>query len=160
MSRVLPLALAVTAALGGIVHLELQGASGPDAGAVPSRPAVPAAADAPAPGLQDAAQDWVTTALGRPLFSADRRPAQEAAAVTAAKAAPDFRLTGVMTGPFGRRAIFMVAGNAKPVVVEAGGRVGGAVVREIRQGQAVVESDGAVRTLTPSFTAAAPRPGS
>ena len=157
MSRVFPLALAVTAALAGIVQLELQGAFGPDSGAVPNRPAIPAAADAPAPGLKDAAQDWVTTALGRPLFSANRRPAQAVAVVTAVTAAPAVRLTGVMTGPFGRRAIFMVAGNAKPVVVEAGGRVGGAVVREIRQGQAVVESDGAVRTLTPSFTAA-PRP--
>jgi hypothetical protein len=157
MKRVLPIALAVAAGLAGVVHLELEGAAEPDAGAVPGRPPAPAAAAFPAPRREDAVQDWAATALGRPLFSADRRPVHAMDAM-AAKAAQDMRLTGVIAGPFGRRAILVVAGNAKPVVVEAGDRVGAAVVREIGKGQVVVEDDGAVRTLALPFMTAAPLP--
>lgn len=107
MKRVLPIALAVAAGLAGVVYLELEGAAEPDAGAVPGRPLAPAAAAAPAPHREDAAQDWAATALGRPLFSADRRPVH-AVDATAAKAAQDMRLTGVIAGPFGRRAILVV----------------------------------------------------
>ena len=157
MKRVLPMALAVAAGLAGVVHLELESAAEPDAGAMPGRPPAPAAAAFPAPRREDAVQDWAATALGRPLFSADRRPVHAVDAM-AAKAAQDMRLTGVIAGPFGRRAILVVAGNAKPVVVEAGDRVGGAVVREIGKGQVVVEDDGAVRTLALPFMTAAPLP--
>ena len=159
MKRVLPVALAVTAGLAGVVHLELQGVAEPGAGAAPGRPPALAAMAAPAPRGEESAQDWGTTALGRPLFSADRHPAH-AAEATAAKAAQDMRLTGVIAGPFGRRAILVVAGNAKPVVVEAGDHVGSAVIREIGKGQVVVEADGAVRTLAMPFMTAPPPPRS
>jgi Type II secretion system protein C len=156
MKGILPFALAMALGLAGVIYLELQSLVEPDAGAAPGRPPASAAVASPAPGREEAAQDWGATALGRPLFSTDRRPAH-AAEVTAAKAAQDMRLTGVIAGPFGRRAILVVAGNAKPVVVEAGDRVGGAVVREIGKGQVVVEADGAVRTLAmPFMTAASP----
>jgi hypothetical protein len=157
MKRVLPAAIAVAAGLAGVVYSELQGFTEPGAGAAPGRPPASAAVAFPAPGREEAAQGWGATALGRPLFSADRRPAQ-AAEVTAAKTAQDMRLTGVIAGPFGRRAILVVAGNAKPVVVEAGDRVGGTVVREIGNVQVVVEADGDVRTLAMPFMTAAPRP--
>lgn len=157
MRRVLPAALAVAVGLAGVVHLELRDVAEPDAGAAPSRPPASAAVASPAPGREAAAQDWGATALGRPLFSADRRPVH-AAEVVAAKAAQDMRLTGVIAGPFGRRAILVVAGSAKPVVVEAGDHVGGAVVREIGKGQVLVEADGAIRTLAMPFMVAAPPP--
>ncbi|MGI4952675.1 MAG: hypothetical protein ACRYGM_12815 [Janthinobacterium lividum] len=76
----------------------------------------------------------------------------------AAKAVQDMRLTGVIAGPFGRRAILVVAGSTKPVVVQAGDRVGGAVVREIGKGQVLVEADGAIRTLAMPFMVAASAP--
>lgn len=156
MKRVLPVALVIAAGLAEVVHLELPGFTEPDAGAAPVRLPAAAAVASPTPGREAAAQDWGATALGRPLFSADRRPVHTAEA-TAVKAAQDMRLTGVIAGPFGRRAILVVAGSAKPVVVKAGDRVGGAVVREIGKGQILVEADGAIRTLAmPFMTAASP----
>ncbi len=64
------------------------------------------------------------------------------------------RLTGVITGPFGNNAIFMSAGDAKPLVVTEGTQVGDFVIRSIEPGRVVVvEAAGNVRTLTPAFAA-------
>ena len=41
------------------------------------------------------------------------------------------RLTGIITGPFGNNAIFMAAGDAKPLVVSEGMQVGDFVIRSI-----------------------------
>ena len=93
---------------------------------------------------------WVTTALERPLFRENRRPAK--LSVGAVQTAGTVRLAGVMTGSFGRRAIFISTANNKPVVVGEGARVGDFTVRTIGPGMAIIETDGGVRTLRPSFT--------
>ena len=157
MSRVLISALAVATALAGIVCWEVLGFAEPDVDAAAGRLPVAASVEVPAPEADGAAEDWAATALGRPVFSAGRRPARVPDGVTPKPAGP-MRLTGVVTGPFGGWATFTVAGGAKPVVVVAGAHVGGVTVRAIGQGQVVVvEPDGAIRTLTPSFMSPASR---
>ena len=112
-----------------------------------------------APGLAsiDAVQGWVSTALGRPLFREDRRPPKGANEV-ALKADAPMRLTGVITGPFGNRAIFMSGENTTPVVAREGAHVGDFVVRSIEPDRVVVELAGTVRTLKPSFAGGANAP--
>lgn len=92
---------------------------------------------------------WVATALERPLFRENRRPAKSADAEIHADGVA--RLIGVMTGPFGKRAIFLSPGQSKPIIVSEGGQVTGFVVRSIGPGQATVETEGIIRILRPSF---------
>ena len=126
MSRLLPATLAVAALLAGAIVWELQDVAGPD---------------------------WVATALERPLFRQDRRPPKGADEVARGGNEP-LRLTGVITGPFGNRAIFRSGDSAKPIVAEEKAQLNGFMVRSIEPGKAViVETDGTVRTLKPSFGA-------
>jgi hypothetical protein len=98
---------------------------------------------------EEPAVAWVATALERPLFRENRRPAKsiDVGSPTGGPA----RLTGIMTGPFGKRAIFASPNEAKPIVVGEGGRVADFVVRSIGPGQALIEADGSMRTLRPAF---------
>ncbi len=157
MSRVLLGALAAAVSLAGTMCWEVLGFVEPGAAPVAGRLPAPASVEVPLPDKGGAAQDWVATALGRPVFSTDRRPARGPEEV-APKPAEPMRLAGVVTGPFGGWATFIVAGNSKPVVMKAGAHVGDVLIRSIRQGQVVVVGpDGAIRTLTPTFAAAPPR---
>ena len=98
-------------------------------------------------------QEWVSTTLARPLFREGRRPAATSGDPARTVDEP-LRLTGVMTGPFGNRAIFLSAESPKPIVAREGTVVDGFVVRTIEPGLAVLEgSAGNVRTLKPSFGA-------
>jgi hypothetical protein len=57
-----------------------------------------------------------------------------------------------MTGPFGNRAIFRSGESAKRIVAEEKAQLNGFMVRSIEPGKAViVETDGNVHTLKPSF---------
>jgi hypothetical protein len=162
MSRILAGALVVATAMAGTIYWEMQGPAGPDlSAATPGRsPLMSTVRAAPGPDTNSIMQGWVSTALERPVFREDRRPTKTSEDVAATGAGPT-RLTGVITGPFGNRAIFMTAAeNAKPLVVKEGARVGDFVVRTIEPGHVVVESDGMVRTMKLTFTEAAktPRP--
>jgi len=152
MSRLLPATLAVAALLLGAIVWELQDAAGPDPGTPSGRSAaVPVARAAPEAEPGDVLQGWVATALERPLFRTDRRPPKGADDVARGGDEP-LRLTGVITGPFGNRAIFLSSPAAKPLVVKEGARVGDFVVRSIEpRGVVVVEVAGSVRRLKPSF---------
>ena len=151
MSRILPLALLTAGILAGTIAWEVQAPAGPDLGETPRRPAVPGAVRAtPTLDASTAAQGWVATAIERPLFRENRRP-DRAANDMAPKADAPMRLTGVITGPSGNNAIFMSAGDARPLVVTEGMQVGDFVIRSIEPGRVVVETDGAVRILTPAF---------
>jgi hypothetical protein len=155
MSRILACALVTAAALAGTIYWEAQDPAAPDATATPGRSAaIGIAHAAPAPDTNDVMQGWVATALARPLFREDRRPIRSAAD-DGQKGDGPARLTGVITGPFGNRAIFMSGANAKPVVVSEGAHVSDFVVRAIEPGQVVVEADGMVRTMKLSFAEAA-----
>ena len=106
MSRLLPATLAVAALLLGAIVWELQDVAGPDPGTPSGRSAaVPVARAAPEAEPGDVLQGWVATALERPLFRTDRRPPKGADDVARGGDEP-LRLTGVITGPFGNRAIF------------------------------------------------------
>ena len=87
------------------------------------------------------------------MFRTDRRPPKGADEVARGGNEP-LRLTGVITGPFGNRAIFRSGESAKPIVAEEKAQLNGFTVRSIEPGKAViVETDGTVRTLKPSFGA-------
>ena len=121
MSRLLPATLAVAALLLGAIVWELQDVAGPDPGTPSGRSsAVPVARAAPEAEPGDVLQGWVATALERPLFRTDRRPPKGADEVARGGDEP-LRLTGVITGPFGNRAIFRSGESAKPY---RGGREG------------------------------------
>jgi hypothetical protein len=159
MSRLLPATLAVAALMLCAIVWELQDAAGPDPGLQSGRsPAAPVARAVAGADISDVLQGWVATALERPLFRADRRPPKGSDDVARGADEP-LRLTGVITGPFGNRAIFRLGENTKPLVAEEKAQLNDFVVRSIEPGKAViVETDGNVRTLKPSFAASEPRP--
>jgi hypothetical protein len=159
MSRVLAGALVAAAALAGAIYWETQDAAAPDLGATTGRlPLTSMVRAAPAGDTNDAAQGWISTSAARPLFREDRRPPRTSDDVVM-KGDAATRLTGVITGPFGNRAIFMSsAENAKPLVVSEGARVSDFVVRSIEPGHVVVESDGMARTLKLTFSDVAKPP--
>lgn len=115
--------------------------------APPPRAAVAAAAvPAVAP---DRTNEWVNAILARPLFSRDRRPAAGGtASATAVSSLP--RLSGVLVGPFGRRAIFAADGS-KPMVVGEGAQVSDWTVRVIEAGAVRLVGPGGEQVLHPSF---------
>lgn len=151
MIRILSATL-IAAALAATIMWEVQDPAPPDLGETLRSPAALAVVlAAPANDRLVDAQGWLATAQERPLFRVDRRPAT-AANDAVLKTDGPARLTGVLTGPFYNRAIFMAAAGAKPVVVQEGERVANFVVRSIRPGRVVVvEASGVERTLQPTF---------
>lgn len=153
MSRLFPLSLALGAALIATIVWEVRDSSSSDletaaGGTAPSR----TGPRAPSLKSADVVDNWVTTALERPLFREDRRPVRTAGDPARGATGP-VRLTGVVTGPFGSRAIFQSPDSEKPIVAEEKARLNGFVVRSIEPGKAVIEEpNGNLRTLTPSFS--------
>jgi hypothetical protein len=154
MSRLLPAALIVAPLLIATIVWEARELPLSNAGSTAVGATAPQARrDATAPESGDDVQGWVATALERPLFREDRRPVRTAGEPARA-ANGTLRLTGVITGPFGNRAIFQTPDSAKPVVAEEKANLNGFVVRSIVPGKVVVvEPGGTVRNLTPSFGA-------
>jgi hypothetical protein len=134
------------ALLGLVLFAELHGAGpgDPAAGAQAVRlPAAPAARPAlRAPKLAR----LVATTLARPLFSPTRRPPPQAGGADSGIA--DMRLTGIVTAPGERLAIFAVAG-AKPLVVKEGEEVSGWRIDGITPGAVSVSGPGGTVTLRP-----------
>ena len=110
MSRVLAGAAVAALALAGTIYWEKRDSARPDIAATTSGRSPLMGTVRAAPGLAtiDVVQGWVSTALGRPLFREDRRPTKIANDAVTKVDAPT-RLTGVITGAFGNRAIFMSA---------------------------------------------------
>ena len=158
MSVVLKAAVVMALGLMGTIYWET---TGPDGAVAEGAPKVARASALPAGArvltVAEAAGGWAATSLRRPLFRSDRRPVAGTTDVNA-KGDQRPRLAGVMTGPFGNRAIFMSPSNPKPVVVQVGGNFGGMLVRSIEAGQVVVESEGSLYTIKPSFTEMRPPP--
>jgi hypothetical protein len=94
-----------------------------------------------------ATSDWADKVLARPLFTIGRRP-PKAEASTGAAAPDQARLSGILIGRFGKRAIFAPDGGGKPLVLGEGANVNESTIRSIEPGQVVLAS-GAV--LTPRF---------
>ncbi|HEY0421990.1 MAG TPA: hypothetical protein VGC82_01550, partial [Rhodopila sp.] len=105
----------------------------------------------------DPVEAWVVTSLERPLMREGRRP-DRAAGDAERKGDDVLRLAGVVTGPFGDRAIFVLPGVAKPVVANVGGQLGDFVVRSIEPGRVVVEANGVARAYRPMYSGSNRKP--
>lgn len=147
--RSLILALAATAAIAIAALLLQPPGPAPDLAAPPRTGHAPAAAAA----WVQAVRAWEATSLGRPLFSRHRRPPpatgpQIAAATTPP---PKPRLTGVLAGPFGNRAVFVIGGSGKSVSVQEGEQVGIYRIRRITPGEVLVDGPDGEQVLRPTF---------
>ena len=97
----------------------------------------------------DHLRSGVATLLARPPFSPDRRPAEQAGAQSAG--APGLpRLTGIIVGPFGRRAIFDGHGR-ESIVVDEGGRVDAYTVQSIDMAQVEMLGPNGMQRVRPAF---------
>ncbi len=92
--------------------------------------------------------EWTSAILARPLFSSNRRPPKLTAGSHGESAPDEARLSGILIGRFGRRAIFAPTGGGKPLVLGENGAVNDSTIRRIEPNQ-VVLANGTV--LTPSF---------
>lgn len=113
-----------------------------------------AEAQTPAPLLHaDDLGSRVATVLARPPFSPDRRPAEQAEAGSAG--VPGLpRLTGIIVGPFGRRAIFDGHGR-ESIVVDEGGRIDAYTVQSIDMAQVEMLGPNGMQRVRPAFGNAA-----
>jgi hypothetical protein len=91
----------------------------------------------------------VATALARPLFSATRRPQQQLTRDSATDPAlTGTRLTGIVTGPGQRHAVFAVTG-AKPLALTEGATVNGWYIESIAPRQVSLSGLGRTKILRP-----------
>lgn len=135
-----------------LVTLELRaGLAGPAATvAVPLHAGESGREAAPADAVSaflspDAVEDAQRVVLARPVFSPQRRPPSVAVA-----GPQQPRLSGIIVGPHGRRAIFAGAGDARGVVVDVGGQAGAWHVLAIDDHSVRVSGPDGPRTLHPS----------
>jgi hypothetical protein len=96
-------------------------------------------------------EELVATALARPLFSSTRRPPQSTPTGNAADTdLADKRLTGIVTTPARRVAIFAVTGD-KPLMVAEGEDVSGWRVESITPREVSLSGPGGTKTLQPKL---------
>ena len=110
---------------------------------------------APGPAVRAAAapptDNLITAILARPLFDSTRRPPLPASA--GGEAGPgldDTRLTGIITEPGHRIAIFAAEG-AKPLTVTEGETVSGWRIENITPGEISLSGPDGTKTLQPKF---------
>ena len=95
--------------------------------------------------------ELLAMALARPLFSSTRRPPQSAANDSDASSdLADIRLTGIVTEPYHRVAIFAVKG-AKPLRLTEGEAVSGWQVESITPREVSLSGPGGTKTLEPKL---------
>jgi hypothetical protein len=146
---VLLLLVAGCVLFGAIILLELQaaGAGDPviaDVAARPERAATVYRQQSPR------LEELVATALARPLFSSTRRPPQAAVAGTGDSDLADRRLTGIVTTPGRRLAIFAVSGD-KPLKVAEGDEINGWRVESITPREVSLTGPSGSKTLQPKL---------
>jgi general secretion pathway protein N len=94
-------------------------------------------------------EELVAAALARPLFSSTRRPPQNASSEAAADDL-DARLTGIVTTPGHRIAIFAVSGD-KPLKVAEGDAVSGWRIESITPREVSLSGPSGSKTLQPKL---------
>jgi general secretion pathway protein N len=113
---------------------------------------IPVRADAAPAAMQPVPRveldDLLRVTLARPLFSATRRPPQTAGNATADPGLTDTRLTGIVTEPDRRLAIFAITGG-KPVVLTEGETVSGWRIDSISPREVSVSGPGGTKILQP-----------
>ena len=147
---ILLLLIAGSLVFGAVVYTELR-----PGGAKEAATAKVAARPDSAPTLRrqqgPRVEELVATILARPLFSSTRRPAQDAPAAAAADGdLADTRLTGILTEPGRRMAIFAVTGG-KPLKVAEGDEVSGWRVESITPREISLSGPGGTKTLQPKL---------
>jgi hypothetical protein len=152
----IPVLACLTTALGGIVAVECT--------APPAMQPASSSAEfrheatvAPHPGASRQVETWVDAILARPLFEPSRRPP----AVTTASSigGPGFpRLTGIIILPQRREAIFAVPGKTQPIVVAAGSRLDGVLIKTIDAGEVVIVDARGARIIRPAFAPTTSQP--
>ena len=95
-------------------------------------------------------EELVATILARPLFSSTRRPPQDAPSGAAADDLTDARLTGIVTTPGHRLAIFAVSGD-KPLKVAEGDAVSGWRIESITPREVSLSGPSGTKTLQPKL---------
>jgi general secretion pathway protein N len=95
-------------------------------------------------------EELVAAALARPLFSSTRRPPQDAPSGAAADDLTDARLTGIVTTPLHRIAIFAVSGD-KPLKVAEGDAVSGWRIESITPREVSLSGPSGTKTLQPKL---------
>ncbi len=146
------LLLAGCALFGAILALELTRPLAADTEAASSgnsAPAVKLPATAP-PRPGHGLEAMVAQILARPLFSSTRRPAPHENGPVGDSALDDNRLTGIVTEPGYRFAIFAPAG-AKPVVVREGDSIAGWRVESITPREVSLNGPAGTKTLQPKI---------
>ena len=142
---------------GAILIMELA-----PAGAEDEVVAQAARSDAASPttrGQSPRPEELVATALARPLFSSTRRPPQDAPSGAADSDLSDARLTGIVTTPGRRIAIFAVNGD-KPLKVAEGDAVSGWRIESITPREVSLSGPTGGKTLQPKLDPTlAPTPG-
>jgi general secretion pathway protein N len=104
-------------------------------------------------------EELLATILARPLFSSARRPPQDAPSGAADSDLTDARLTGIVTTPRHRMAIFAVSGD-KPLKVAEGDAVSGWRVESITPREVSLSGPSGTKTLQPKIDPnLAPPPG-
>jgi general secretion pathway protein N len=142
---------------GAILIMELAPAGAEDAVVAQA-----ARSDAPSPMTRQQnprPEELVATTLARPLFSSARRPPQDAPSGAAADDLTDARLTGIVTTPRHRLAIFAVSGD-KPLKVAEGDAVSGWRIESITPREVSLSGPSGTKTLQPKLDPnLAPPPG-
>src|SRR5271169_2345648 len=95
-------------------------------------------------------EELVAAALTRPLFSSTRRPPQDASSGAAADDLADARLTGIVTTPGHRIAIFAMSGD-KPLKVAEGDAVSGWRIESITPREVSLSGPSGTKTLQPKL---------
>jgi len=133
-----------------LIVVEISGGVSADATIteVPMRADATPAATQPEPRVE--LDDLLRMTLARPLFSATRRPPQTAGNATTDPGLTDTRLTGIVTEPDHRLAIFTVAG-AKPVALTEGETVSGWRIDTISPREVSVSGPSGTKILQPQI---------
>jgi hypothetical protein len=108
---------------------------------------IPVHGSQPPPPERDAG-GWATAILARPLFSISRRPPKLAAGRHDEAGQSEARLSGILIGRFGRRAIFAPDGAGKPMVLAEGASVNESTIQKILPDQVILASG---TVLRPAF---------
>jgi general secretion pathway protein N len=131
-----------------LIVVELDGGVAADAALteVPLRADAAPAAPQPVPRVE--LEDLLRVALARPLFSATRRPPQTEGNAATDPGLTDTRLTGIVTEPDHRVAIFAITG-AKPVALTEGETVSGWRIDSISPREVSLSGPGGTKILQP-----------
>src|SRR6266851_557903 len=132
----------------GLIVAELNGGVAADApiAEVSLRADATPAATQPEPRIE--LDDLLRVTLTRPVFSATRRPPQSAGNAATDPGLTETRLTGIITEPDHRLAIFAVAG-AKPVTLTEGETVSGWRIDSISPREVSVSGSSGTKILQP-----------